>query len=117
MIDAKKMRGLEQQLLLAVVNKSIDKLNLMLAEDFLEVGRSGRKYNKRQVIESLTRVGGSPVPSITQFKMMELSDGLFLSNYVSTNKVGGLISRRTSIWRRSGAKWHLVFHQGTPTTL
>ncbi len=117
MIDTKKIRSLEQHLLLAVVNKSIEKLDLMLAEDFLEVGRSGRKYNKRQVIKSLGRSVGSPVPSISQFKVIELSDGLFLSNYVSTNKVGGLISRRTSIWRMSGSRWHLVFHQGTPTTL
>ena len=116
-MDTKKIKDLEQQLLLAVINKSLDKLNLMLAEDFLEVGRSGRKYNKRQVIKSLAQGGGTALPSISQFKVLELSDGLFLSNYVSTNKVGGLISRRTSIWRKSGARWHLVFHQGTPTAL
>jgi hypothetical protein len=40
-----------------------------------------------------------------------LADDLVLLTYVSDND--GRRARRSSLWRRSGGSWRMVFHQGT----
>ena len=109
-----RVRALEEQLLSKDVRGSKKALQSILADEFVEIGRSGRVYNKAQVIEALTRGAALFAPSISEFQVMELADGLFMATYVSKNTVNWQVSRRSSIWRKSGTKWQLLFHQGTP---
>ena len=116
-VSTTEIRKLEKRLIYAVIRRSPDELDSILADDFLEIGRSGRKYDKGQVIKSISQGGGAPAPTMSQFTVTELAAGLYLANYVSKNNVGTVASRRTSIWKKQGAKWRLLFHQGTPAAV
>lgn len=110
----RRVKALEEKLLSIEVRRSKAALESLLADDFIEIGRSGRAYNKAQVIEALLRGSASLAPTFSEFKVHMLADGLFLATYFSVNKVNNLASRRSSIWRKTGNSWQMVFHQGTP---
>lgn len=48
-----QLRLLEERLLEPKVRKSKKELEVLLADDFIEFGSSGRMYNKQQVIDGL----------------------------------------------------------------
>jgi len=88
----------------------------LLAEDFIEFGRSGRSYSKVEIIESLD---STPVDSITSYEytLNLLSPTVALLTYKSKrNSIPKNCTLRSSIWRKQGSTWKMVFHQGTPTT-
>jgi hypothetical protein len=57
---------------------------------------------------------------ITDFRVVELSGNVVLATYrvsrFDTSFESIAHSLRSSVWRRSGDRWKIVFHQGTPTT-
>ena len=64
------------------------------------------------MIDSLTRGPRSAVaPEITEFSVQKVSPGVALATYA----VGASATRRSSLWRRDGESWRLVFHQGAPS--
>jgi len=89
-------------------------LAAQVAADFWEVGASGRRYSREYVLETLAERAGDPVEDrwrTSEFHCRALAPGLYLLTY--TLLQGERRTRRTSIWRRSGAEWQIVFHQGT----
>ncbi|WP_133134913.1 hypothetical protein [Legionella nautarum] len=52
------------------------------------------------------------------FKAHPLSENIILLTYVSSIKDTPLVeskqAMRSSVWRLTGGKWRMVFHQGTP---
>ncbi len=110
---------LENQLLQPEIRKSKDYIDLILADDFIEFGSSGRIYNKRQELEDLPT---SPVYKwiITDFEVKSLSENITLVTYraatYSNQNERIKNSLRSSIWKLNNGKWQMVFHQGTPLT-
>ncbi|MBW8366052.1 MAG: DUF4440 domain-containing protein [Rhizobium sp.] len=87
----------------------------MTAPEFWEVGASGRKYSKESVLETLEARHSQPVTEsylVTDFLCQELSPNLYLATYQLDQE--GRLSRRSTIWRRNGDNWRVVYHQGTP---
>ncbi|WNV05025.1 DUF4440 domain-containing protein [Candidatus Methylospira mobilis] len=87
----------------------------LLADDFVEFGRSGRSYSKVQILEAL---GSEPADLITssEYKLSLLSPTVALLTYKSQrNTDASTCTLRSSIWRQQGEAWQMVFHQGTPT--
>jgi len=89
----------------------------LLANDFVEFGRSGRVYNKRRVLEELPAQPPARI-AIADFHVRQLADDLALVTY-RTHVEGAAANEarhavRSSIWRRSGSAWQMIFHQGTP---
>ena len=81
---------------------------------FWEVGASGRRYSRAYVLDVLEQRGREP-PSDSweayDFHCAEIAAGNYLMTY--TLRHGGRLTRRSSIWRRVGADWKILFHQGT----
>ena len=112
----RQLRMFEEQLLKTEVRKSRSDLESLLADEFVEFASDGRAYDKEQVILALQHESPSP-RSISDFRIAVLSDDIVLATYevLRENSQSGEVVRslRSSIWRRSGHRWQLIFHQGT----
>jgi hypothetical protein len=111
-----QLRQLEERLLHPAVRHSLETLNALLADNFIEFGSSGRIYNKAQVIESLQQE--TPIQrTLTDFKALILAEGVVLVTYrvVEQGEPGTrpVHSLRSSIWKWIDGRWQMLFHQGT----
>ncbi len=107
---------LELKLLDPKVRVSVDALDELLADEFIEYGSSGLVYGKQTILE---RLPSGPVSAYTlyDFEIGVLSDFVIQAKYKTdrTNPDGSkLKSLRSSIWKNINGKWQMVFHQGTP---
>jgi hypothetical protein len=87
----------------------------MTAEDFWEVGASGRRYSRKHVLDVLEERHKTPVEEVwdtTDFRCQELAADVYLLTY-TLRQNGARITRRSTIWRRAQDGWKIVFHQGT----
>ncbi|RAN80074.1 DUF4440 domain-containing protein [Bacillus sp. SRB_336] len=90
----------------------------MTASDFWEIGASGQRYSRSHVLDVLEHRVPDPAEHawITRdFHCRELGADTYLLTY--TLEQGKRVSRRSTIWRRSGGEWLIVFHQGTLVAL
>ncbi len=104
---ADDIRALEELLLTPAVRASRAELERLLADDFVEFGSSGRVYAKSEIIEALVQDPVSTA-SVSDFRLIVLSENAVLATYRSERAL------RSSLWRREGENWRMVFHQGTP---
>jgi hypothetical protein len=112
---AQMLRALEEQLLEPSVRASVARLDELIAEDFLEFASIGRAFDKAGIIDGVRaeQAHGHYVrPVIRDFDVRRLSDDVALVSYRAERQgVNGAL--RSSIWRHSGGRWQIVFHQGT----
>jgi hypothetical protein len=87
----------------------------MTAEDFWEVGASGRRYSRGYVLQMVAArqeaVGLKDEWRCSGFHCRELAPEVYLLTY--TLLQGQRKTRRATVWQRDGAVWKIVFHQGT----
>ena len=86
----------------------------LAAADFSEIGASGSRYSRAHVHDELEHRAPDPAEHtwITRdFHCRELGPNTYLLMY--TLEQSKRVSRRSTIWRRSGDEWQIVFHQGT----
>ena len=102
-----EIRELEERLLRPEVRASADTLEGLVADQFVEFGSSGRVYTKRDVIRQMLAAPSVTV-KVADFTVLSISPDVALATYRTPN------SLRSSIWRREGENWRIVFHQGTP---
>ena len=112
------IRELELQLLDPKVRMSRALASALIADDFAEFGSSGCVYDKLSVLDALA-TDGSAAPAVRDFEVKSLGPDVILATF-RTVRLGtsGDVTRqalRSSIWRQTGGRWQLVFHQGTPT--
>jgi hypothetical protein len=115
--DAAELQRLEQELLRPDVRRSPAKMAALLADDFLEFGRSGHKYGKADLIATVAPLDEGRL-SLQEFAAKALAPSQALVTYRSTrhHRDGHAEHAwRSSIWRRTAHGWQMVFHQGTPT--
>lgn len=114
---AEHIRSLEEELLKPQVRRSTEKLDTLLADDFVEFGSSGQTYTKQQIIAALQHELEIEI-SLQDFKMRLLAPGVALATFRAVKrdpKMGeARQSLRSSIWRNIDGRWQLAFHQGTP---
>jgi hypothetical protein len=101
------IRELEDQLVTPAVRASPEALDRLVSDQFVEFGSSGRIYTKRDVIAQMLGAPNVTV-GVTDFRVLAVSQDVALATY----RTGG--SLRSSVWRREGDYWRIVFHQGTP---
>jgi hypothetical protein len=111
---------LELRLLDPAVRRSPQELDRLLADDFFEIGSSGRVFhNKARIIASLAEESGL-LFSLHEFETRALGEGVVLATYRVVAQIGESEaprrSLRSSIWVHRGS-WQLVFHQGTPAAV
>lgn len=89
-----------------------------IADDFNEIGASGRRYSRSEVKEIvLGRLEGTHADSLTDGYRIEEAEAHMLADDVVqvlyTLRTPGRVTRRTTLYRRRDASWQAVFHQGT----
>ena len=80
---------------------------------FWEVGASGRIYSREYVLDELERRAGSQEEKwqATDFSCREIAPDNYLLTYTLVQ--ADRVTRRATIWRRAGADWKILYHQGT----
>ncbi|TAZ70713.1 DUF4440 domain-containing protein (plasmid) [Rhizobium ruizarguesonis] len=89
----------------------------MTADDFWEIGASGKAYDREFVIENLLEFYKKPEPegwSCSDFSIRQLAEGLYQLNYILQQP--DRRTRRTTLWRKNEDAWRIIFHQGTIIT-
>jgi len=117
---AAALRALEERLLSVEGRASQSTLDALLADEFIEFGSSGSAFGKHETIAGLTEESGDGHHyrrTTGDWVVRDLAEGVALVTYRVTRddltKGSSITSLRSSIWKRFGDAWRLVFHQGT----
>lgn len=111
------IKQLEEELMLRVTRKDAERLSELLADEFIEIGKSGEIYTKQDLINTLSNEEFTK-SEISDYKITFITDAIALLIYTANhyskakNKVRRTI--RSSIWESFNGKWKIIFHQGTP---
>ena len=91
-----------------------DAFESMTADDFWETGASGRRYSRDFVIDTVVKRYAEEQADQWQaedFCCQKVAPNHYLPTY--TLHQGGRVTRRATLWRDAGARWVIVYHQGT----
>jgi hypothetical protein len=92
-----------------------DDFAALMTDDFWEVGASGAIYDREYVLDVLEERAAQPPAreewDVSGAACRELAPGVHLLTY--TLDFDGRVTRRTTVWRRSGTTWKAAYHQGT----
>lgn len=88
----------------------------LLDPEFVEVGKSGRRWDREAMLAdlpSMTASGPGAEIEVRDMRGSLLAPGLVLLTY--TTEAGGLRALRSALWRRDRqGRWRTFYHQGTP---
>lgn len=102
----------EEALLTPRVRSSACLLEELLAPDFTEIGQSGRRWPRAEIIAALVDdTSPAPIATLSDREARTLSDDTVLLTY--RLDLGGRESWRTSLWRQVGESAQCFYHQGT----
>jgi hypothetical protein len=104
--------ALELRLLDPQIRASPGEVDLLLHEDFIEVGASGRRWDRASTIESLASEA-RPAPEVSDIVARPLADQVVLVTYLASRPDEGRGSFRSSLWVMTADGWRVLFHQGT----
>ncbi len=109
--------GLEQRLFQPDVRSSSSELAQLISDDFIEIGASGLRFGKANVLERLpTEIAPEITASNYELRMFSLDCAqlLYKAKMSKIDHPSPIYSHRCSIWRRSaGGQWQMIYHQGT----
>ena len=109
-MDFEIIRNLELELASLQGRKNIDRLALLFSEDFEECGKSGKIFNKADIVELLIKEEYQKMSS-SNFRFTKLSDTAILVKYDSDCRA--VKSHRSSVWIKTADDWQILYHQGT----
>jgi hypothetical protein len=107
--------SLEEKLVNPNIRKSDEELSQLLSDEYLEFGVSGNTYNKKDTIETLKREPSGQI-SVLDLKVNLLTPEIALITYTAVKKDNPnfeIVSLRSSLWKKTGKDWQIVFHQGS----
>lgn len=112
-------RNLETSLHKKEVRNSREQVNLLLADDFMEFGKSGKVYRKQDTLDGLESEQIDLEIEVLDFSAKELATDVVLVIYkasgLDTDNITKVTVNRSSIWINRDDRWQMVFHQGTKT--
>ncbi len=97
----------EQRLLDPVVRRNPAEVEPLLSEDVVEIGQSGRRFTRDDIVAALHADPGASAGEIGERSSRVVAPDTVLLDYVLAFE--GRVSRRSSLWR--GVPPRLVFHQ------
>ena len=107
--------ALEKQLLDPAVRRDRAAVERLLAEEFAEVGRSGKTYDREAVLDLLASEAPLTGSAIRDFKATALGANSAFATYTSV--VDGKSAHRVSVWMYREGRWQMLYHQGTLAAL
>ena len=106
-----KLYELETSLFKNKYLKDIDYLEKIFHNDFMEYGKSGLIYRKKDTIDSLFGLDDRDI-KIIDFSSEKIDENTYIVHYISIHSGDNKVLR-TSIWKDDGLGLQLFFHQGT----
>ncbi|MEU2559998.1 nuclear transport factor 2 family protein [Streptomyces longispororuber] len=106
----------ELRLLDPEVRSTPELFEKLLHPEFTEFGASGARWDRASILRVLTErpaPGGRPITT-SRMRGVQLADDLVHLTFDTDSN--GRLAHRSSLWRRTGDRWLLWFHQGTPFT-
>jgi hypothetical protein len=100
----------ELSLLTPEVRQSRQQLELLLDADFVEIGASGRLWEREELISDLTSTS-APVVQVEGMDARRVAGRIVVVTYVTVSATRRVV--RSSWWRESNDVWKCFFHQGT----
>ncbi len=113
--DRETLERLEEELWREETRFDLHRMNELIADDFIEFGRSGRVY-QRQDTFAVARQPIEAILPLPEFHVRLLDENIAQVTYNSAVTSDSVVeyARRSSIWSRTASGWVLRFHQGTP---
>lgn len=112
-----KIRTLEESLWEAETRYDNDYMERIFSSDFVEFGRSGRRYQRSEMFfdERTRHEIGATLP-LPEFQARYIAHDVIQTTYVSETVADETVVRanRASVWSLVNEEWKLRFHQGTP---
>ncbi|WP_374110183.1 DUF4440 domain-containing protein [Okibacterium sp. HSC-33S16] len=105
------IRDAELALLSSPVRRSPEQVRAMLHPDFVEIGRSGRRWTRDEIVAALAAAADGETPAVDEWEFVEISGDLTLATYLLRGEDG--TSRHSSLWDTSSGSLVMRFHQGT----
>lgn len=112
------LRILEERLLNAGQNPEEPGPAALLADDFYEIGCSGRLYDRAETLRHLSHEARRS-HAIRDFQVHFLAPEVALAVYLlesGDDEKTMAPSWRSSLWRCQYGRWQIHFHQGTPAS-
>ena len=113
-----RIRTAELELLAPSTRSNATRLRQLLHPEFLEIGRSGQRWTREDMIESFSAGDRQPAPETDEWDFTALTAHLVLVTYRirvrATPNSRYRHSRHTAVWDTSSGQPRLRFHQGTP---
>lgn len=111
------LRALEETLWRAETRFDPELMDQTFAANFVEFGRSGRRYERADMIfePDSDAVIDARLP-LPDYSVELIAPDVALATYTSEVRYGDELERgrRSSLWTRVEGRWKLRFHQGTP---
>ncbi|MGI2857624.1 DUF4440 domain-containing protein [Shewanella algae] len=108
---------LEEHLFQPDVRSSSSELVQLISDDFIEIGASGLRFGKVNVLARLpTEVAPEITASNYELRMfgLDCAQLLYKAKMSKIDHPSPTYSHRCSIWRRSTiGQWQMIYHQGT----
>lgn len=80
-------------------------------DKYIEVGKSGKKFNKKDVINDLSILKEDRKINIYNFTCDKIDEKTYLIHYITKNDNDNIY--RTSIWKKEYNKIKIIFHQAS----
>ena len=100
--------ALEKALLSNEVRRNAKALDELIADDFIEFGRSGKVWSKGDILKSLP-FESEIQREITNFRVIFSTLSIVCVEYKLSES--GEISLRRSIWKLIDKRWQMVLHK------
>jgi len=110
----RELEALEPLYHAAAPAASVAHFDALVPDEFWEIGASGRPYSRayaRAVLASRSAVPPDSQWQTRNFQVRALADDTYLLTY--TLDQIGRSTLRSTVWKRVGGRWQVLFHQGT----
>lgn len=105
------VRDAERALLTSDVRNDAARVRALLHPDFVEIGRSGRRFTRADILVDLVEEAPRATPETDDWDFRRLAPDTVLVTYRLT--AGPRVSRHSSIWTIVDGSAAMLFHQGT----
>ena len=106
-----KILELEKSLFKYEYMTDIAYLNEIIDDQYIEVEKSGKQFNKEDVIKELSILKEDRKISIYNYTCELLEEKIYLIHYITKSNEDNIY--RTSIWKKENGKIKIIFHQAS----
>lgn len=75
------LKAAELDLMTSSTRRNSPRVRALLHEDFVEIGRSGRRWTREDVVAALAEEDGLPAPEVDEWKFVSWPPALVLATY------------------------------------